>query len=149
MLGRLYTTQTCSAARALELVGERWSLLIIRDALFRGISRYAEFQRSLGVAPNILADRLEWFVRTGLMERRAAAGTAGTQEYLLTAMGRDLAPVLVALTRWGDHWAAPEGPPILFGHRGCTGTVEQTIRCLTCGGTLDDADLETRAGPGS
>ena len=68
MLGRTYDTQNCSAARTLEIVGERWSLLIIRDALFRGMSRYSEFERSLGIAPNILASRLAWFVEAGLMK---------------------------------------------------------------------------------
>ena len=70
MLGRLYENQDCSAARALELVGERWSLLILRDAMFRGSTRFSEFQKSLGVATNILAKRLEGLVQGGLMERR-------------------------------------------------------------------------------
>lgn len=121
----------------------------MRDALFRAISRYSDFQRSLGVAPNILADRLDGFVRAGLMERRTAEGHPGTQDYCLTEKGRDLAPVIVALTQWGDRWAAPDGPPIIFGHCGCTGMVEQTVRCVACGATVDSADLETRAGPGS
>src|SRR3954447_17797158 len=98
MLGKTYSDQNCSAARALELVGERWSLLIIRDALFRGVTRFADFQRNLGVASNILASRLNDFVAADLMERRV---TSTHHDYLLTDKGRDLQPVIVALTHWG------------------------------------------------
>ena len=101
MLGRTYDTQNCSAARALELVGERWSLLIIRDALFAGHARFGDFQRSLGVASNILTARLDSFVAAGLMERRRYSEHPEHYEYLLTGKGRDLAPVIVALTRLG------------------------------------------------
>ena len=100
MLGRTYDTQNCSAARALELVGERWSLLIIRDALFAGHARFGDFQRSLGVASNILTARLDSFVAAGLMERRRYSEHPEHYEYLLTGKGRDLAPVIVALTAW-------------------------------------------------
>ena len=149
MLGRTYDTQQCSAARALELVGERWSLLIMRDALFRGITRFSAFQRSLGVAPNILADRLDGFVRAGLMERHAVVNQPSVHDYLPTDKGRDLVPVIVALTAWGDRWLAPGGPPIVFGHAGCSGTIEQGISCGTCGCTVDPHTIETRDGPGS
>lgn len=149
MLGRLYAAQNCSAARALELVGERWSLLILRDALFRGITRFSAFQRSLGVAPNILADRLDGFVAAGLMERRGVPDQLSVHDYLLTDKGRDLAPVLVALTAWGDRWLAPDGPPIAFIHAGCGGTILQEVSCGTCGGTVDPPGIETRGGPGS
>src|ERR1051325_9382667 len=106
MLGRLYGTQDCSAARALELVGERWSLLIVRDAIFRGTTRFSDFQRGLGLARNILAARLDRFVEAGLMERRDSAAGSPHQEYVLTEKGRDLQPVIIALTHWGDRWAA-------------------------------------------
>src|SRR5450755_1606952 len=107
MLGRTYEGQNCSAARALEVAGERWSLLVIRDALFRGITRFSDFQRSLGVAPNILATRLDSFVGAGLMELRQYSERPPQHEYLLTGKGRDLGPVIIALTAWGDRWAAP------------------------------------------
>ena len=108
MLGRLYEQQDCSAARALELVGERWSLLILRDAMFRGYTRFSQFQKSLGVATNILAKRLEGFVAAGIMERRPGIG--GEQvEYVLTQKGLELKPVIIALTEWGDRWVRP-GP---------------------------------------
>jgi DNA-binding HxlR family transcriptional regulator len=108
MLGRLYEGQNCSAARALELIGERWSLLILRDAMFGGCTRFSQFQKGLGVATNILAKRLEDLVACGIMERRA--GASGEQaEYFLTQKGLELKPVLVALTQWGDKWVRP-GP---------------------------------------
>ncbi len=103
MLGRLYDGQDCSAAKALELIGERWSLLILRDAMFRGYTRFSQFQHSLGVAPNILAKRLDGFVANGIMKRSAAG------EYVLTDMGLETKGVVVALTLWGDRWLR-EGP---------------------------------------
>src|SRR3954463_9395138 len=106
VLGKTYDNQVCSIARALEVVGERWSILIVRNALFAGSTRFTDFQRSLGIAPNILKTRLDGFVDAGIMRR-------DEHEYLLTEKGRDLAPALVALTAWGDRWVAPDGPPIL------------------------------------
>ena len=143
MLGRTYERENCSAARALELVGERWSLLIIRNAVFAGTTRFSDFERRLGVAPNILARRLDGFVADGLMERRAG------REYVLTAKGRELGAVIVALTEWGDRWVAPQGPPILFEHEGCGGPVHVHVRCDDCGGEPDPADVVAVAGPGA
>jgi DNA-binding HxlR family transcriptional regulator len=148
MLGRMYDTQNCSAARALELVGERWSLLIIRDALFAGSSRFGDFQRSLGVAPNILTARLDSFVAAGLMERRRYSEHPEHYEYLLTAKGRDLAPVIVALSAWGDKYAAPNGPPIIYEHAACGGEIYQQTRCATCEMPVPNADIMVRPGPG-
>src|SRR5687767_696812 len=108
MLGRLYDNQQCSAARALELVGERWSLLILRDAMFRGYTRFSQFQKSLGIATNILAKRLEGFVAADLMARRPGDG-AEQADYVLTQKGLELKPVIIALTDWGDKWVRP-GP---------------------------------------
>ena len=130
MLGRTYEREICSAARALEIVGERWSLLILRNAAFAGMTRFTEFQKSLEIAPNVLAARLEHFVETGLMA--TAAGTDGHQAYYLTKMGLDFKPVIMALTEWGDRWAAPDGAPIVFEHEGCGGRVKQGWYCKTC-----------------
>jgi DNA-binding HxlR family transcriptional regulator len=116
MLGTTYDNQNCSAARALELVGERWSLLILRDAMFRGMSRFSQFERSLGVAPNVLAKRLEALVASGLLTK-----------------GLSVKPVIVALTAWGDQWAAPQGPPVRFEHEGCGGSVASRLCCAKCG----------------
>jgi DNA-binding HxlR family transcriptional regulator len=125
MLGQLYEREDCSAARALELVGERWSLLILRDALFRGSTRFSEFERSLGVAPNVLAKRLEGFVDAGILSKRA-----DKPEYVLTEMGLGLKPVVMAITTWGDRWIGHG--PVVFTHDDCGTVVEQSVRCEAC-----------------
>jgi DNA-binding HxlR family transcriptional regulator len=112
MLGRLYENQECSAARTLELVGERWSLLILRDAMFRNYARFSQFRKSLGIATNILAKRLEGFVAAGLMEHRQPGASREQGEYLLTQKGLELKLVIIALTAWGDKWLQP-GPVAL------------------------------------
>jgi DNA-binding HxlR family transcriptional regulator len=147
MLGKTYDSEVCSAARALELVGERWSLLIIRNALFARATRYNDF-RSLGIATNILKSRLDGFVDAGIMERRRSSDGREHFEYLLTDKGRDLAPVIVALTEWGDRWAAPDGPPILYTHSLCGGTIRLQTRCANCGEVPDPATVGVRPGPG-
>ncbi|MBA3678223.1 MAG: helix-turn-helix transcriptional regulator [Sphingosinicella sp.] len=129
MLGRHYPSQTCSAAGALELVGERWSLLILRDALFRRHTRFSEFERSLGIAPNILTKRLENFVADDLMVVGATQG--GMREYHLTEKGRGLKSVIIALNHWGDRWL--KQGPVDYVHEGCGGVIKQTIACDSCG----------------
>jgi DNA-binding HxlR family transcriptional regulator len=148
MLGRLYETQNCSAARALELVGERWSLLILRNASFAGHTRFSEFERRLGIAPNVLASRLESFVAAGIMDMRPSPGHKSQHEYVLTEKGRDFVPALVALTSWGDRWAAPDGPPIVYEHQGCGGEIELELRCSACGDVTSPAYVMARPGPG-
>lgn len=142
MLGRTYDREVCSAARALEVVGERWSLLILRNAAFAGCTRFTDFQQRLGVAPNILSARLALFVEEGLMV--TVPGDSGHPEYHLTAKGQDLTPAIVALTAWGDRWAAPDGPPIAYGHTGCDGTVRTQLVCERCHGLVDVAQLTAR-----
>lgn len=142
MLGRTYSSQDCSAARALEFVGERWSLLIVRDALFAGTTRFTDFQRSLGMARNVLAARLERFVEDGLMERRGPEPGAQHHDYVLTDKGRELQPVVIALTRWGDRWAAPDGPPVVYRHAHCGGRVDQQTVCTDCGAPVAGPDVE-------
>src|ERR1700712_3401895 len=119
MLGRTYDSQVCSIARALEVVGERWTLLILRNAVFAGTTRFRDFQLSLGIATNVLASRLDALVDSGIMERPTAPDRASAHQYVLTDKGRELTPVLIALTEWGDRWAAPEGPPIRYVHDAC------------------------------
>jgi DNA-binding HxlR family transcriptional regulator len=131
MLGRTYDREVCSAARALEVAGERWSLLILRNAAFAGITRFTDFQHRLGIAPNVLAARLDLFVEEGLMTVAPAA--TGYGEYHLTEKGLDFKPVIIALTAWGDRWAAPDGPPIVYEHDACGGKVGVELRCDGCG----------------
>jgi DNA-binding HxlR family transcriptional regulator len=149
MLGRTYDRENCSAARALEVVGERWSLLIIRNAMFAGSTRFTEFQRKLGIAPNILSSRLELFVEAGLMQTRPLAGDQETREYVLTRKGLDLQPAIIALTEWGDRWAAPEGPPIRYEHDGCGGRIHQHLSCDHCDARPEPGQVSGRPGPGA
>jgi DNA-binding HxlR family transcriptional regulator len=142
MLGRTYDSEVCSAARALEIVGERWSLLILRNAAFAGMTRFTEFQKSLDIAPNVLATRLEHFVETGLMV--TSGGSGAHQAYHLTKKGLDFTPVIIALTEWGDRWAAPDGPPIVYEHEGCGGRVRHELYCRKCGERLRPQDVAAR-----
>jgi DNA-binding HxlR family transcriptional regulator len=147
VLGKTYDDQVCSIARALDVVGERWSLLIVRDALFAGVTRFGDFQHNLGVATNILASRLDAFVTAGIMERRPYAERPEQHEYVLTDKGRDLGPALMALTAWGDRWSSPDGPPILYQHATCGGPVHQEVTCARCG-PVGVAEVTVRPGPG-
>jgi DNA-binding HxlR family transcriptional regulator len=140
MLGRMYEGEDCAAARALELIGERWSLLILRDALFRHSTRYSQFQSSLAIAPNILARRLNTLVEAGIFRTQALEPRG--QEYLLTEMGQALKPIIISLTRWGDQWIGPG--PVDFVHQQCGTEVEHEIRCAVCGDGVDLADVQTR-----
>jgi DNA-binding HxlR family transcriptional regulator len=112
MLGRNYEGQNCSVARTLELVGERWTLLVVRDA-FLGRRRFEEFQESLGIARNVLADRLEKLVEHGIFERVRYQERPERYEYRLTPKGRDLRLVLAAMMQWGDEHVSPTPPRIL------------------------------------
>jgi DNA-binding HxlR family transcriptional regulator len=149
MLGRTYERENCSAARALEIVGERWSLLILRNAMFAGARRFTEFQRQLGIAPNILSSRLDRFVESGLMASRARAGDGETREYVLTDKGLDLQPVIIALSEWGDRWAAPDGPPISYEHDACGGPIHHRLSCQRCEATVKPGEVTARPGPGA
>ena len=150
MLKRTYDNQVCSIAGALELVGERWSLLILRD-VFLGIHRFDDLQRGLGVARNILRDRLNLLVGAGVLERRAYQQRPERFEYVLTQKGRDLWPVLHSLMAWGDkHAQPPAGAPTLVEHRGCGGHVDGERRCEKCGAFVISVDEVTaRPGPGA
>jgi DNA-binding HxlR family transcriptional regulator len=148
MLGRQYDTQVCSIARALEVVGERWSLLVVRDA-FLGVRRFDDFQRSLGVARNVLQSRLERLVEEGILERSLYQERPPRHEYRLTDKGVDLWPVIFALMKWGDRHAYPEGPPVVPEHKGCGGEVDEHRICMKCGSPLEARDVRARPGPGA
>jgi DNA-binding HxlR family transcriptional regulator len=146
MLGNSYDDQVCSIARALELIGERWTILIVRDA-FLGIRRFDELQRSLGIARNVLQNRLERLVENGILERVRYQERPERFEYRLTEKGIDLWPVLVSLISWGDRHAAPEGPPIVLEHRDCGGRVSDRRICEKCGAFLGPRDVTAWPGP--
>jgi DNA-binding HxlR family transcriptional regulator len=146
MLGRTYDSQECSMARSLEVVGERWTLLIIRD-VFLGIRKFEDLHRSLGVARNILQARLELLCDEGVLERRPYQ--EGRFEYCLTPKGQQLWPALMALLRWGDRHYATNGRPRLIKHRDCGGEVTEALTCDKCGQSLKLKDLYWEWGPGS
>ena len=149
MLPRTYETQVCSIARTLETIGDRWTLLILRDT-FLGMRRFEDFQRDLGVARNVLSDRLARLVDDGVLERRPYQERPERFEYRLTEKGIDLWPVLVSLMKWGDRHAPEEaGPPMLVLHRGCGGEVDARFICSDCGEPVDARSAEARPGPGS
>jgi DNA-binding HxlR family transcriptional regulator len=142
MLGKAYETQVCSVARSLELVGERWSLLVIRDALFAQVTRFGDFQHNLGIATNVLTARLDSFVASGIMTRQLSS------EYVLTDKGRALAVALIALTEWGDEWVSPIEPPITYQHAECGGGgVHAVLNCDVCG-VIPAGEVTARVGPG-
>jgi DNA-binding HxlR family transcriptional regulator len=148
MLGRGYDNQVCSVAGALEIVGERWTLLVLRDA-FLGVRRFDDFQRDLGIARNILQARLERLVEEGILERRLYQERPPRHEYRLTEKGIDLWPAIVALMKWGDRYLYPDGPPVVMEHRGCGGEVDDRRICTRCGVPLEARDVKPRLGPGS
>ena len=132
MLKRDYPTQYCSVASTLEIIGERWTILILRD-VFMGIRRFEDLQRDLGVARNILQARLERLVDSGIVVKKPYQERPVRHEYRLTQKGADLWPVLVALLQWGDRHAIAGERPIILAHRGCGGEIDDRRRCVVCG----------------
>jgi DNA-binding HxlR family transcriptional regulator len=147
VLPRAYTQQACSIARTLEVVGDRWTLLIVRDAL-RGTTRFEDFRKSLGVAHNVLSDRLSRLTTEGVLERRRYQTRPDRYDYHPTEKAVDLWPVLMSLLLWGDRYLATDGPPVLTRHRECGGALTARFTCAACGATLgpDDVELLARAG---
>jgi len=131
----------CSAARTLSVVGDRWTLLVVRDA-FLGVRRFDDFQRSLAVTRHLLADRLRKLEEHGILERTAYQERPLRYEYRLTEKGIDLYPILVSLVRWGDEWMAGEdGPPLTYQHRGCGHEGTPTLHCPACREPVGARDL--------
>jgi DNA-binding HxlR family transcriptional regulator len=149
MLGNDYSSQTCSIAGALEVVGERWSLLIVRN-VFLGLRRFDQIQENLGIARNVLQTRLERLVEQGVLERKLYREHPPRYEYLLTEKGLDLWPTVVALMQWGDRHAAPAGgPAVVLEHRGCGGRVDEHRVCEKCGKPLSARESRALPGPGA
>lgn len=132
MLKHTYDNQHCSVARTLEVVGERWTLLIVRD-LLTGLARFEQFRRSLGVTASVLSARLDGLVRAGVTERVPYQAGPTRYEYRLTPMGRELAVIVVALMQWGDRHLVDSGePPLTCHHSVCGGAVDVTFVCRGC-----------------
>lgn len=137
----------CSVARTAGLIADPWTLLVLRD-LFLGLNRYEELHRDLGVATNVLADRLERLVSGGLVTRHTYQQRPVRDEYRLTPAGRDLYGVVLALLAWGDRHLARAGPPMTLVHAACGRPTRPVVSCDTCGGELTDNTVRTYPGPG-
>jgi DNA-binding HxlR family transcriptional regulator len=138
----------CSVAQCLEVVGEWWSLLIVRDA-FLGVTRFDDFQARLGISRNILTHRLNNLVDNGVLRRVPYQDHPPRSEYRLTDKGRDLWLVVTAMRQWGDRWAAPEGPPVRIRHTACGRVVEAVAVCSDCGEPLEARSVTVVPGPGA
>lgn len=144
-----YSAENCSIARTLAVVGEKWTLLVLRE-VFYGVRRFSELQANLGIARNLLAARLSTLVDHDILRRTTyqEPGARPRQEYRLTDKGRDLFPALVALLQWGDAYLAdPAGPAVIIQHRDCDQPVSVDLRCAAGHGTLTARD--TRPSPGA
>lgn len=149
MLRRDYPGLDCSVAKALEVIGERWSLLIVR-AVMHGNRRFGEMQESLGIARNVLSARLQRLVDEDILERRAYQENPPRYEYFLTEKGLDLWPALIALLNWGDRYSpGPEGPSRVIVHKECGGRVNDRGICEACGQVLHARDAIQVPGPGA
>jgi DNA-binding HxlR family transcriptional regulator len=142
-----FADMDCSVAQCLEVVGEWWSLLIVRDC-FLGVSRFDEFQRRLGISRNVLHQRLDRLVRAGILQRVPYSVHPPRDEYRLTDKGRDLWPVVNAMRQWGDQHAAPKGAPLRLVHRGCGELADPTLVCASCGEPVTSRDVRAVAGEG-
>jgi DNA-binding HxlR family transcriptional regulator len=144
-----FADMECSVARSLEVIGEWWTLLIVRDA-FLGVTRFDEFASRLGIARNVLTSRLDTLVEAGVMERVPyEEGERPRYDYKLTRMGRDLYPVVVTLRQWGDRWLTGEGrEPVLLEHVTCGHQVTAHLVCDHCDEALVPRETRAVAGPG-
>jgi DNA-binding HxlR family transcriptional regulator len=138
----------CSLARGLDLIGDWWSPLIIRD-LFLDVVRFDDLVEDLGISRNLLTRRLNALIRSGIVERHVYQRRPLRHEYRLSEAGRDLVPAILALTAWGDRWARPkEGSPMLFVHAACGHQFQPLVTCSACGEMIAADAVKIAAGPG-
>jgi DNA-binding HxlR family transcriptional regulator len=138
----------CSVAQCLEVVGEWWSMLIVRDA-FLGITRFDQFQERLGISRNVLNLRLARLVEAGVFKKLPYSDHPPRYDYRLTDKGRDLWPVITTMRQWGDKHAAPGGPPLEVVHMECGHVTEAVLTCSECGAPMSARDVRAVAGPGA
>ncbi len=143
-----FSDMNCSVAQCLEVVGEWWSLLIVRDC-FMGVTRFDDFVERLGIARNVLRQRLSTLVEAGVLERVPYSERPLRHEYRLTDKGRDLWPVITAMRQWGDRYAAEHGPPVRIRHRACGHVVDPVLVCPDCGEPVEARDYTALPGPGA
>lgn len=141
--------EACSLARTVAVIGDRWTLLVLRECFLR-VRRFDEFQERLGIARHLLADRLKKLVRFGVLRRVPYQDSPKRHEYILTARGLDLYPVVMAIVHWGDvHMGDERGRPLLHRHKTCGRDFDPVMVCSECGEQLRAREVETRPGPGA
>lgn len=143
-----FEDMNCSVAQGLEIVGEWWTMLIVRDA-FLGVTRFDDFHARLGISRNVLNQRLNHLVAHDVLTKVPYSEHPPRFDYRLTAKGKDLWPVLTALRQWGDRWHAPAGPPIEVVHNGCGHVAQIVPVCSECGEAVTYRDVRVVPGPGA
>lgn len=146
MIKKDYPGQNCSVARSLEVIGERWTLLIVRE-LIRGPRRYLELEHATGISKNVLSSRLKSMAAEGVIASDAITDQRDWVRYRLTDKGYALFPVISALIAWGDTYASPDGPPLVLMHR-CGAPVGHKLVCACCGEDVRRADVHAVPGVG-
>jgi DNA-binding HxlR family transcriptional regulator len=141
--------EPCSVARTIAVIGDRWSLLILRECFLR-TRRFEAFQSALGITRHLLAERLRKLVRFGVLRRLPYQESPKRHEYILTQKGLDLYPIMMAIVHWGDtHMVDQRGRPVLHEHRMCGKTFDPVMVCSQCHAPLAPKEVQVRPGPGS
>jgi DNA-binding HxlR family transcriptional regulator len=144
-----FGAMACSIARTMDVIGEPWSPLIVRN-IYIGITRFDQLQQSLGMSRKVLAERLRWLTETGVLTRREYSARPPRHEYVLTPKGLELFEVLMVMVRWGDRWLAGEaGPPVLYRHHACGEISHAELHCSICGEPMRATNIDVLPGPGS
>jgi DNA-binding HxlR family transcriptional regulator len=139
----------CSIARTLDVVGEPWSPLILRD-VWVGIRRFDEIQADLGISRKVLTERLKWLVAAGVLAREEYSQRPVRSQYVLTAKGTELVELLMVMVKWGDRWTAGEaGPPVLYRHHACGEIATVELHCSACDRPISAGDVDLLPGPGA
>jgi DNA-binding HxlR family transcriptional regulator len=143
-----FSDMHCSVAQCLEIVGEWWALLIVRDA-FLGVTRFDDFQERLGISRNVLNQRLARLVDAGVLAKVPYSEHPPRHDYRLTEKGTDLWPVIATMRQWGDKHAAPHGPPLELIHKACGHVSDTRMTCSSCGEPIGPRDVRAIPGPGA
>ncbi|HZQ79586.1 MAG TPA: helix-turn-helix domain-containing protein [Acidimicrobiia bacterium] len=144
-----FASWPCSIARSVDLLGDWWTPLVLREA-FLGVRRFDDMQRSLGIGRNVLTQRLKRLVEEGMLDRVRYQEKPDRYEYVLTEKGRDFYPVLAAMSAWGDRWlSGEEGPPVIFHHQPCDHDMRAKVVCSECGEEIKVRDVRVRAADGT
>jgi DNA-binding HxlR family transcriptional regulator len=144
-----FSEMACSIARTLDVIGEPWSPLILRD-VYVGIARFDQIQADLGISRKVLTERLKWLVDNGVLVRQEYSSRPPRHEYRLTGKGLELCDLLLVMVRWGDRWTAgDDGPPVLYQHRACGQISHVELHCSRCDQPMQAGDVTVLPGRGS